>query len=51
MAVYEEAALEASQEDVYQRGLLTASIAVTAGGGRTRWSLRTPTALRLSGRH
>lgn len=39
MAVYEEAALEASQEDIYQRGLLTASIAVTAGGGRMRWEL------------
>lgn len=39
MAVYEESALEASQEDVYQRGLLTASIAVTAGGGRMRWEL------------
>ena len=39
MAVYEEAALEASQEDVHQRGLLTASIATTAGGGRMRWEL------------
>ena len=39
MAVSEEAALEASQEDVYQSGLLTPSIAITAGGGRMRWEL------------
>lgn len=48
MAVYEEAALEASQEDVYQRGLLTPSIAITAVVEGCAGSLRTPTALPLS---
>jgi hypothetical protein len=37
--VLEDAMLEASQEDVYQRGLLWSSVAVTAGGGRMRWEL------------
>jgi hypothetical protein len=39
MAVSDEAALEASQQDVYQSGLLTPSIASTGGGGRMRWEL------------
>jgi hypothetical protein len=39
MAISEEASLEASQQDVYQGGLLTPSIAITGGGGRMRWEL------------